>query len=79
MTDAIAIETVVVEGLAVTVPLLVWRRWRRPMPGMVAQVLDINRGLADLGPVLPLGTVVRMPVPAPEPVEQRALPPLRLW
>ncbi|WP_369011390.1 tail protein X [Pseudophaeobacter profundi] len=32
------------------------------MTGTLEQVLEANRGLADLGPVLPVGTVVLLPV-----------------
>lgn len=40
-------------------------------------VLELNRGLADLGPILPVGTVVKLPprqqiAPAP-------LPLIQLW
>lgn len=60
------VETVTVAGEGITVPLLVWRRFRRHMPGMVERVLDENPGLPDLGLYLPLGTVVRIPIPAAE-------------
>lgn len=30
-------------------------------PGVVERVLDLNPGLADLPPVLPLGTLVTLP------------------
>jgi phage tail protein X len=57
-------ETVTVESEGVTVPRIVWRRFRRPMPGLVEAVLDANPGLAALGAYLPVGTVVRLPIPA---------------
>lgn len=78
MTQEIT-ETVVVEGQDLTLPLIVWRRWYRPMPGMVERILDTNPHLADLGPVLPLGTRITIPIPQPEPREQRVLDPVRLW
>jgi phage tail protein X len=71
------IERITVEGDAITVSLLVWRRFRRPMPGLVEQILDRNRGLADLGPILPVGTVVDLPVPTPR--APQLLDPIRLW
>lgn len=43
-----------------TVDLLCWRHYGRT-EGTVEAVLEANAGLADLGPVLPLGTVVFMP------------------
>lgn len=71
------IERVTVEGAFLTVSLIVWRRFKRPMPGLVEAVHDINPGLADLGVFLPVGTVFDMPIPTPrEPV---ILDPIRLW
>jgi len=70
-------QTVTVEGDALTVSLIVWRRFKRPTPGLVEKILDANPGLADLGPILPLGTVFEMPVPiAPD---HKVLDPIRLW
>ena len=59
------IETIKVEGDGLTVSLLVWRRFRRSMPGLVDQIYDMNVGLADLGPVLPVGTTFDIPIPIP--------------
>lgn len=70
-------ELVSVEGDDVTVPLIVWRRFKRPMPGLVERIYDMNPGLADLGPVLPYGTGLSMPVPIEEPVD--VLKPITLW
>lgn len=71
------IERVTVGGDAITLSLLVWRRFRRPMPGLVETILDRNPGLADLGPILPVGTVLNLPVPTPR--EPQLLDPIRLW
>lgn len=46
-------------------------------PGMVEMLLAANRGIADLGPVLPIGTLVVLPDVAPQ-----ALTPamtIKLW
>ena len=43
-----------------TVDLMCWRYYGRT-DGTVEAVLEANAGLADLGTVLPLGTVVEMP------------------
>ena len=60
-----------------TVSLIVWRRFKRPMPGLVEAIHDLNPGLADLGTYLPVGTVFSMPIPTPRaPV---LLDPIRLW
>ena len=71
------VERVPVEGEFITVPLIVWRRFKRPMPGLVEQILDRNPGLAELGPFLPVGTIFDMPVPTPR--EPAILEPIRLW
>jgi phage tail protein X len=70
-------ETVTVEGDALTVSLIVWRRFHRPMPGLVEQIYDMNPGLADLGQTLPVGITFDMPIPIPR--AQQVLDPIRLW
>jgi phage tail protein X len=70
-------ETMTVEGEHLTVSLMVWRRFHRPMPGLVEQIVDMNPGLAELGEFLPLGTTFAMPIPIPR--GQKVLEPLRLW
>lgn len=59
------IEEIRVEGDNITLSLIVWRRFRQEMPGLVERALELNQGLAALGPVLPLGTIVRLPIPSP--------------
>ena len=71
------IERLTVEGDGITVSLLVWRRFRRPMPGLVEAILERNPGLAGLGPILPVGTVLEIPVPTPR--APQLLDPIRLW
>ncbi len=71
------VETVTVEGELLTVSLIVWRRFKRPMPGLAEAIHDLNPGLADLGTWPPVGTVFAMPIPTPrKPV---LLDPIRLW
>jgi len=43
-----------------TLDMLCWRHLGRTR-GVVEQVLEMNRDLAALGPVLPLGTPVELP------------------
>lgn len=45
-----------------TVDLIAFRRFGN-VPDQVERILEFNPGLAELGPILPLGTVVRIPVP----------------
>ena len=71
------VERITVEGDGITLSLIVWRRFRRPMPGLVEQIHDMNPGLADLGAFLPVGTTFDMPVPTPR--EPAILDPIRLW
>ena len=66
-----------VAGDGISVDLLIWRKYKRPMPGLLEQVLDINPGLAALGPILPIGTVVKLPTVKPPPVTELAV--VRLW
>lgn len=60
-----------------TLDALCWRHLGRTA-GAVEQALDLNPGLAALGPVLPIGTVVVLPdtPPATEPHVQRLV---QLW
>ncbi len=43
--------------------------------GVTEQVLIANQGLADLGPILPMGTLITLPEQAP----QAESPMLQLW
>ena len=49
-------------------------------PNELTRVLDANPGLADLGPILPLGTVVIVPgIATTEAGATRVRPLLQLW
>lgn len=58
--------------------LLLWREAALG-PADLTRVLDANPGLADLGAILPLGTVVIVPAAAQSPAAARALPLTQLW
>lgn len=58
-----------------TVDLLVYRHFGRTA-GLVEVVLELNPGLADLGPVLPLGTVVELPTAQAEQTSKKLI---QLW
>ncbi|AEB58225.1 tail protein X [Ectopseudomonas mendocina] len=58
-----------------TVDAVVWRHYGRTA-GLVELVLDANPGLADLGPVLPNGTLINLPTAAPQ-AEQSQM--VNLW
>jgi phage tail protein X len=70
-------ETLVVQHDATTLDLLLWRRFQRAYIGLVERTLDINPGLAEFGPILPVGTRVLIEVPAPTAVVP--LPVVSLW
>ncbi len=70
-------EEHVVGSEGFTLSRLIWNRFKRPMPGLLDQTLEANPNLADLGPFLPVGTVVRLPIPQPRPVP--IVEPVRLW
>ena len=54
-------ETITVQGEGVMLDLLLWRRYGRRGQVLVDAAHQLNRGLADLDPVLPVGTVVVLP------------------
>jgi phage tail protein X len=71
------VEKITVTGDDITLSLIVWRRFHKPMPGLVEMTLDMNQDLADAGYKLPLGTTFYLPIPEPKP--QTVLDPIRLW
>ena len=80
MTEYV-IERVRVVAENTTLPLLIWRRFQRPMPGLVEDTMARNPGLSSLGAVLPVGTefdlkidVVTAPTGATQTQEA-----IRLW
>lgn len=63
-----ATETLVANGLQ-PVDLLLYRRFRREVPGLVEATLDRNPGLAALGAYPPRGTQILVDAPAPPPAK----------
>ena len=61
------IETLDVTTERTTLDLLLWRRFRREVPGFVEDTLRRNPGLARLGAILPVGLALQVAVPEPEP------------
>lgn len=61
---AITYETHTVRSDGVSLDLILWQRFKRPMPGLLETVLglDANQHLESAGFVLPLGTVVTIPI-----------------
>lgn len=58
-----------------TLDAICWRYYGRTA-GVVEQVLETNPGLASLGPVLPIGTPVRMPAVATQATQRDVV---NLW
>lgn len=54
-------ETVTVRGEGISLDLLLWRRYGVRGQGLVEEALVLNPGLAALGPILPLRTIVTIP------------------
>ena len=59
-----------------TVDLIAFRHYGDE--SRAAAVFDANPGLADLGPILPPGTLVRLPEPESLPPPEASAP-IRLW
>ena len=73
------IETLKVTTERTTLDLLLWRRFRREVPGLVEDTLRRNSGVAHLGAMLPLGLMVQVAVPNPEPKGRSAAPVVTLY
>jgi len=66
-------DSVTIKGEGITLDLLLWRIHGVRGQTLVSEALEINPGLAGVGAVLPLGTVVKIPA---LPVETRPAVPL---
>lgn len=77
--NVVALETVTVESEGVTIDLILWRRFRRPLDGVLEALLDLpaNQHLAGLPAVLPVGTAVTIPIPQER--ETAEVPVISLW
>lgn len=54
--------SVTVKSMGQTVERIVSRQIGRNVPGVVEATFDLNRGLADHGPILPVGTTFLIPL-----------------
>jgi phage tail protein X len=70
------VERYVVEG-SVMLDNLIWRRYRRQTPRLAEKTLALNPGLAALGPFIPNGTVIMLPIEPP--AKTRVVPVIKLW
>lgn len=58
-------ELFVIASDFVTADMLIWKKYRKPAPGMVEILLDANPQLAmvhRITPFIPVGTYVRVPI-----------------
>lgn len=78
MTD-IARETFTVRSDGMSVDLILWQRFRRPMPGLFERIMALaeNQHLEHCGFVLPLGVAVTIPIEPPP--REPELPVISLW
>jgi len=77
MTVTTTIESHTVDVDYMTLSTVVWSRFKKRMPGMVERIYAENPALANLGPILPRGTVVRIPVDVSTEPEEVAV--VSLW
>jgi phage tail protein X len=73
------IVTLTVTAERTTLDLLLWRNFRREVPGLVEDTLRRNPGLARLGAMLPVGLTVQVAAPNPEPNGRPAQPVVTLY
>lgn len=71
-------DEVTISAQGVTLSQLIWRQEKAPAPGRVEEVLAANLHLADVGFILPVGTVVRIPA-KPAASTTQILDPIKLW
>ena len=72
-------ETHVVRSEGMSVDLVLWQRFRRPMPGLFERLIDLpqNQHLEHSGfTILPIGTTVTIPIEE-QPATQA--PVISLW
>ena len=70
-------EILTVQADFTALDALLFRRYRREVPGLVERTYDLNPGLADFGPWLPVGA--KIIVEPPEPTPARARPVVSLY
>jgi phage tail protein X len=62
-----------------TLSLMIWRRFQRPMPGLVEDTLARNPGLADLDLFLPVGTEFDLKIETARDERAAIQEPITLW
>jgi phage tail protein X len=72
-----ATEELIVKDEWTPLDLLLFRRFRQEVPGLLEDTLNRNRGLAALGLFLPVGTKVVVRLPEPQETEVQTV--IKLW
>ena len=71
-------ETIIVTTEGVTLAKIIWQFLKRQPEGYLELVLEHNPGVSALGPVLPIGTAVKLPIEEiPQQTSTRTI--IRLW
>ena len=71
------IENIEILEAVTTIPLIIWRKFKRPMPGLFERVVELNPELVNDDYYLPVGSILKLPVDTdPQPVTAT---PVRLW
>lgn len=71
------IESVEITEGETTISKIIWRKFKRPMPGLLERVVVLNYDLVEDGYYLPVGSVLQLPIDTdPEP---ETSVPVRLW
>jgi phage tail protein X len=66
-SGGITYELVRILGDNITPDLLVWRRYKRPAPGVLRLLMLANPAMVNAlgdGPYIPVGTIVQLPIVA---------------
>jgi phage tail protein X len=73
------IENLKVAAERTPLDLLLWRHYKREVPGLVERALARNPGLARLGAFLPVGATIAVEAPAPALKGRQAAPVVSLY
>jgi phage tail protein X len=60
-------ERIVIQSEGMMLDLLLWRRYGRRGQTLVDEAYRLNRRLADVGVILPVGTIIFLPDLPPNP------------
>jgi len=66
------VQNITIKRERMTVDLLLFQAYGAAGQGLVAATLEANPGIAEVGPILPLGTIIAIPdKPAADPFTAR--------